>query len=295
MAIEQTAPVKDVMDKLLAAQQGEMTEYFIYKRLARSSANAHNRDILQRIARDELEHHNAWKRYTKRVARPRRSRIWLYYLISRIFGLTFGIKLMEHGEQRAQRIYREIAGAIPEAAAIATDEDDHEQALVNMIDEERLHYTADVMRGLNVAVVELTGLLAGLTLAVPETQLIILTGLVAGSAMVLSVASTEYLAARSGEGTHSPFKALLYGAMANVITVLLLIFPYFVFSNVYYSLGLMIFNAVVVIFLFSYYISVARELRFRRRFVEMVVVSLGVAGMAFVIGFLARTILHIEV
>jgi VIT1/CCC1 family predicted Fe2+/Mn2+ transporter len=60
-------------------------------------------------------------------------------------------------------------------------------------------------------------------------------------------------------------------------------------------MGLMIFNAIVVVFLFSFYISVAKEISFRRRFSEMVLISLGVAALAFAIGYLARTLLHINV
>jgi len=55
----------------------------------------------------------------------------------------------------------------------------------------------------------------------------------------------------------------------------------------------MIFNAIVVIFLFSFYISVAREISFRKRFLEMVLASLGVAALAFIIGLLARAFLNL--
>jgi VIT1/CCC1 family predicted Fe2+/Mn2+ transporter len=113
--------------------------------------------------------------------------------------------------------------------------------------------------------------------------------------MVLSVASTEYLATKSGEGGRSPLKAALYGGLTNIVTFLFLLFPYLIFDNVYLSLGVMIFNAIVVVFLFSFYISVAREISFRKRFSEMVLLSLGVAALAFVIGYLARMFLHLNV
>jgi len=152
-----------------------------------------------------------------------------------------------------------------------------------------------MVRGLNVALVELTGTLAGLTLALPDSGLIVLAGLITGTAMVLSVASTEYLATKSGEGGRSPLKAVLYGGLTNIVTFLFLLFPYLIFDNVYLSLGVMIFNAIVVVFLFSFYISVAREISFRRRFSEMVLLSLGEAALAFVIGYLARMFLHLNV
>ncbi|MBA7479209.1 MAG: rubrerythrin family protein [Dehalococcoidia bacterium] len=276
-------------------QKGEITEHFIYEKLAKSVKDPHNQSVLQRIAKDELGHHDLWQQYTGEKAHPSRFKIWLYYLVSRVFGLTFGIKLMEEGEEKAQVAYAEIANFVPAASDVARDEHRHERQLIRLIDEERLRYTADMVRGLNVALVELTGTLAGLTLALPDSGLIVLVGLITGTVMVLSVASTEYLATKSGEGGHSPFKAALYGGLTNIVTFLFLLFPYLIFDNVYLSLGVMIFNAIVVVFLFSFYISVAREISFRKRFSEMVLLSLGVAALAFVIGYLARMFLHLNV
>jgi VIT1/CCC1 family predicted Fe2+/Mn2+ transporter len=54
-------------------------------------------------------------------------------------------------------------------------------------------------------------------------------------------------------------------------------------------------GAVLVIFLFTFYISVAKDLPFWRRFGEMLVISLGIAAISFVIGVLIRTVLHINV
>ena len=276
-------------------QKGEITEHFIYEKLAKSVKDPHNQSVLQRIAKDELGHHDLWQQYTGEKAHPSQFKIWLYYLVSRVFGLTFGIKLMEEGEEKAQVAYAEIANFVPAASDIARDEHRHERQLIRLIDEERLRYTADMVRGLNVALVELTGTLAGLTLALPDSGLIVLAGLITGTVMVLSVASTEYLATKSGEGGRSPLKAALYGGLTNIVTFLFLLFPYLIFDNVYLSLGVMIFNAIVVVFLFSFYISVAREISFRKRFSEMVLLSLGVAALAFVIGYLARMFLHLNV
>ena len=285
----------EVKSKILTMQKGEITEHFIYEKLAKSVKDPHNQNVLQRIAKDELGHHDLWQQYTGEKAHPSRFKIWLYYLVSRVFGLTFGIKLMEEGEEKAQVAYAEIANFVPAASDVARDEHRHERQLIRLIDEERLRYTADIVRGLNVALVELTGTLAGLTLALPDSKLIVLAGLITGTVMVLSVASTEYLATKSGEGGRSPLKAVLYGGLTNIVTFLFLLFPYLIFDNVYLSLGVMIFNAIVVVFLFSFYISVAREISFRKRFSEMVLLSLGVAALAFVIGYLARMFLHLNI
>ena len=281
--------------KLLSAQRAEITEHFIYEKLSQSTKDAHNKEILKRISSDELEHHNVWKEYTGEDAKPAKLKIWMYYLISRILGITFGIKLMEKGEEQAQETYQEISKVVPAAKDIAREEDEHEKQLIGLIDEERLKYTGDIVRGMNVALVELTGALAGLTLAIPNPRLILTAGLIIGIAMTLSLASTEYLATRTGGSIRSPFKAVVYAGFANIFTVLFLIFPYLIFANIYFSLGVMILNAIIVIFLFSFYISVVKDISFKKRFLEMSLISLGVAALAFGIGLLARIFLHLEI
>ena len=54
-------------------------------------------------------------------------------------------------------------------------------------------------------------------------------------------------------------------------------------------------GAVMVIFLFTFYISVAKDLPFRKRFAEMLIISLGIAAISFIIGVLIRTVLNINV
>lgn len=284
-----------IENRLLAAQKNEITEHFLYLKLSQSTKDSHNRGVLKQISGDELKHYHTLRKYTDKDIEPDGFKIWLYYVISRILGLTFGIKLMERGESKAEANYGELAQSVPQAVEIAQDEERHEKELIRLIDEERLKYTGDMVRGLNVALIELTGVVAGLTFALQEKMLIITAGLIVGITMSLSVAGTEYIATKSAGGSHSPIKAVFYGGLSNLITALFLIFPYFIFANVYMSLGFMILNAVIVIWFFSFYISVAKEISFRKRFTEMTLIGLGIAALSFIIGLLARTFLHIEI
>lgn len=111
--------------------------------------------MLERIAQDELRHYKDWKEYTGQDISPNRFAIWKYTLISRTLGLTFGIKLMERGEEAAIKNYAELKPIIPEIEKWIQDEDEHEQALINLLDEELLHYAGSVVLGLNDALVEL--------------------------------------------------------------------------------------------------------------------------------------------
>jgi VIT1/CCC1 family predicted Fe2+/Mn2+ transporter len=148
--------------------------------------------------------------------------------------------------------------------------------------------------GLNDALVELTGALAGLTLVLQNTRLISITGLITGIAASLSMAASEYLSTKSEESAKSPFKAAVYTGSAYVLTVLFLIFPYLLFTNLYFCLGFTILNVIMVIFTFTFYISVAQGIPLKKRFFEMVLISLGIAALTFGIGFLIRVFLHID-
>ena len=146
---------------ILAAQKNEITEHFIYEKLANSVKNSRNREILKNISMDELKHYNFWRKYTGRDVKPSRLKIWKYFLLSKIFGITFGMKLMERGEEKAQTLYERITEKLPEAEEIVEDEDEHEKELLDLINEERLKYVGSIVLGLNDALVELTGALVG--------------------------------------------------------------------------------------------------------------------------------------
>ncbi len=281
--------------RLLVFQQVELTEHHIYTLIARDQKDVGNRQILEKIAADELHHSQLWQKYTGVEMKPRRLATWFYHFISRVFGFTFGIKLMEQGEEQAQENYTELEGIIPEIERWVQDEDAHEKALIGMLDEERLRYAGSVVLGLNDALVELTGALAGFTLALQDTRLIALTGLITGIAASLSMAASEYLSTRSEDTGKNPARAALYTGVAYVLTVSLLILPYLLISNYYLDLAISLTTAVVIIAVFNYYISVARGESFRRRFAEMAGLSMGVAAFSFGIGYLIRLWLGVDV
>lgn len=281
--------------RILKFQRSEITEYHVYRRLADSLPESHNRSVLIRISEDEKRHYGIWKRHTGRDTSPDRLKIWRYYLISKIFGLTFGVKLMERGEENAQDHYRSIVSEVPEAEQVAADEDAHEADLLRMIDEERLKYVGSIVLGLNDALVELTGALSGLTLALQNTRLVASAGLITGIAAALSMAASEYISTKSEDGEKDPVKAAVYTGIAYLLTVLFLIVPYLLFDHLFVCLGLTLLHAVIVIFIFTFYVSVAQEIPFKRRFIEMAGLSLGVAFFSFFLGFAVRKFMNIEI
>jgi vacuolar iron transporter family protein len=290
-------PITDpaLIAHILPAQKAEMTEHLIYAKLAAVTADPHNREVLTRIADEELGHYHVWRGYTGRDTGPDQIRIWWYYLMARVLGITFALKLMERVEKMAQNADPSLLRAVPEYAAIVANEERHEQALIALIDEERLKYVGSVVLGLNDALVEFTGMLAGLTFALQNNQIVAVAGLITGIAASLSMAASEYLSQRSDVGSTDPLKAAVYTGIAYVVTVAVLIAPFLLLKNPYIALILTLLCAVGIIFFYTFYISVARDLPFFRRFGEMLAISLGIAAISFILGLVIRVFFNITV
>jgi len=285
-----------MIEALLHEQRNEITSHIIYKRLSKTVRDAGNRETLKRISDNELEHYKTLKSLTHTDVPPRRLYAFFFFIIARCFGLTFGVKLLERGESDAVGSYGHLGGEYPQVAQFVSDEERHERELIDMINEEKLSYVGAVVLGLNDALVELTGALAGFTFAFQNTKLIALTGLITGISASLSMAASEYLSASHETGSRSgALKSASYTGAAYVLTVVILILPFLLIANPFVSLGVCLGAAVLIILVFNFYVSVAKDTPFRRQFWEMVLISLGVAGISFLIGILVKQVFGVDV
>ncbi len=281
--------------QLINAQRNEITEYIIYSRLAKHLKETENAAVLQKIAEDELKHYNTFKEYTGRDVNHSKWYVWKFYWIARVFGITFGIKLMEKGEENAQLNYNEIAKEIPEASLISKEENEHENQLIKLIKEDKLEYMGSIVLGLNDALVEILGTLAGLTFALQNTMFVALAGIIAGISGALSMSSSEYLSHKS-EGKHDgAVKSAIFTGIAYIFAVVFLVAPYLIFSSPFVALIVAVIDSILVVFFYSYYISVANDQPFRKRFLEMVIMSTVVGLISFGLGYLVRIFFGIEV
>jgi len=286
---------RELMKRVIASQRQEITEYVIYSKLAESAKDEENRRTLKKLADDELDHYNIWKSLTGEDVKPKSSTVRKHMLYARLFGLTFSLKLMENGEKKAEKFYQTLSEQVPQALAVVDDETKHENQLVELINEERLKYVSAIVLGLNDALVELTGALAGFTFALQDAKLVAMTGLITGIAASLSMGSSEYLSTKSEGGEKSPRKAATYTTIAYILTVFALVVPFIVLNWIYLSLLVSIASGILVLFVFTFYISVAKSLPFRRRFLETASISLGVAALTFMLGLLVRVFFGLEI
>lgn len=285
---------KKTMRVLLFLQQGELTEHRIYSFLASRVKDEHNSNVLRRIADEELRHAKIWQKLTGKEVKINRIKLWFYSFMALILGYTFVLKKMEKGEDKATKAYRSLIAEVPQAKQISEDEDRHEQQLLAMLDEERLQYIGSMVLGLSDALVELSGTLAGLTFALQNTRLIALSGLITGISATLSMASSEYLSAKNS-GEKNAAKSSMYTGIAYLFTVAFMVLPYLLLDSYVAALLIMLVVVIVIIMLFTYYTAVAKDLPFGKRFLEMALISLGVAAISFVIGILVKRFLGIDI
>lgn len=293
MDIKVSAPALAIIRKM---QQNELTESLIYEKISKFAKGEDNKNTLQRLAREERAHYEIWRGYTGIDMKPELGKVLKYTLIARLLGFTFAVKLMENGEKGAQNEYDLLKEEIEESVMIRQQEEEHEAALLSMLDEEQLQYVGSMVLGLNDALVELTGSLAGFAFALQNTRLIALSGLIVGISATFSMASSEFLAARS-EGRKDALKSCSYTGIAYLITVIALIAPYMLFPTTEYIPALICMLAVVVLIIagFTYYTSVAQDQPFGSRFGEMALISIGVAVISFVVGVLAKKLLGVDI
>ena len=284
------------MEIIKRMQQNELTESVIYEKIAAFAKGEENQKTLRRLAQEEKAHYTIWKRYTGLDMKPEMGKVLKYTLLARTLGFTFAVKLMERGEEGAQDEYEKLAGEVAESKAIRAQEEEHEKALLDMLDEERLQYVGSMVLGLNDALVELTGSLAGFAFALQNTRLIALSGLIVGISASFSMASSEFLAARS-EGRSDALKSCSYTGIAYLLTVIALIAPYLLFPAGQFIPALICMLGVVIAIIagFTYYTSVAQDQPFKSRFTEMAVISVSVAVLSFIVGILAKNLLGVDI
>ena len=277
--------------------RNELTEAAIYARLAELEKDPKNRQILERISADEAAHARVIAEILGSNGAASSFKVARTVFLARLLGITFTLKAMERGENTAGKTYRRILQAYPQLAVIAEDEDRHEAELINLLNDERLNNMGAIVLGLNDAIVELTGALAGFTFAIGNSAKIAKLGLITGLAAAMSMAASAFLSARAdaqadsgkdGGESGNAMKTAAYTGFAYIVTVLLLVAPYVFIPSAALALIAMLLGAFGIIAFFNFYLSVARGTSFWRGFSVMAGISTAVALISYGFGYLLR-------
>jgi VIT1/CCC1 family predicted Fe2+/Mn2+ transporter len=296
---------KELSKLIIAQQKNELIGYHLYKHLGTLVKDENHKKILLEMSSEEQNHYVLLTKANNKPYKLSGFRIWFekikvtisYYLL----GLTFVLKYFENQEADSNEL-RRIYELDPVLGAFITEEEEHEQLLIGMVDEDRLKYMGSVVLGLNDALVELTGALAGFTFSIQHTTNIAFIGLITGISAAFSMAASEFLSTDAEDSDAHPVTASIYTGLAYIFTVAVLITPFFLLPpndaagiNHFIALGITILLSILIIALFNYYMSVAKDQSFKKKFFQMVGISLGVALISFGIGIFVKEVLGFSI
>ena len=167
------------------------------------------------------------------------------------------------------------------------------------MDEDDDHYGSIVL-GISDALIEMTGVLAGLTFALKDLKLVALSGLVTGIAASLSMGASEFLSKRAESRDSLPIKAAFYTLASYLFVVILLISPYLLIEQERFglephilALSLTLCMGVIVVAGFNKWISVKQNQPFFSRFLEMLGILAIVTAVSYVIGMGLASVIDI--
>lgn len=151
-----------------------------------------------------------------------------------------------------------------------------------------------IVLGMHDALVSLTGLIAGLAVAMADRYYIILTAIIASITASLSMGASNYLAMRANNQKH-PIRGAMYTGGAYMITCAMLILPFFIFENRWLEIATTLVTAIFIIFIFNWGVGRIQHQPYIKKFIEMVTVCTTVSIVAFFIGWCAKYCLGIDV
>lgn len=281
---------EETLKKIEAYQKNEITEHILYGILAKRYRGG-NSEILKKISGDELRHYNFFKKITRKELRPDHLKIFFYRFASRIFGITFTLKMMSNGEDRAEHSYEEVENSVPGIKKIVSEEARHEEALISQIEEGIIRHMGSMVLAINNSIQEITGIVVGLTFALSNAMLVGKTALISGLAATLAMVASEYLsqkadAAEDGE----PLKAAAYTGIVYVVVVAAIVSPYFIFEHHFAALAVSLGAVVVIVSVFTFFMSVVKNLTYRKALFEVSSITAGVIALSLGLGMLIKLI-----
>ncbi|MCS6769431.1 MAG: VIT1/CCC1 family protein [Candidatus Caldarchaeum sp.] len=269
----------------------EFKDYMVYSRLAKVEKNGQRRETLQKLAEVEKRHYNFWLHYTPDY-RPSASKAFISLMIFArlLLGVTFVVKALENHEKRNLEQYKSIAEQLDHNTVekqaiekIINEEVEIERQLVGHIDEAVAKYLGFIMLGVADAIIELTGVQTGFLGVSSSTVVAGIAGLIVGCAAAVSMGAASYLQARQGV-SENPAVSGLVTAVIYMLTVIALVFPYFILKDMLAAFMGAMAAALLLTAFFTYFTSILQEKTFLKEFAVNVSILSGVAAGTFLLG-----------
>lgn len=151
-----------------------------------------------------------------------------------------------------------------------------------------------IILGMHDALVSLTGLISGLTFALANQKIIILSAIIASATAALSMGASEYMAEKTKHNKYAIHTGIVTG-IAYAMTCIILLIPFYVTDKTKYALFTSYAIAVFMIFVCNFCIRHAHNRRWWKHAIEMLIICTTVSTVAFIIGEVANKTLGINI
>jgi len=159
------------------------------------------------------------------------------------------------------------------------------QGKLNIFIMQTFNSKSAIILGMHDAIVSLVGLIAGLYFTFTDSNIIVISCIIASVTAALSMAAANYLAVKS-TNKNTALKSGAYTGATYLTTCMVLILPFLLFQHRFVALWSVFVLAGLIIFAFN--LTFYRGKRFRKHFIEMLVICAIVTVAAFFIGELAN-------
>lgn len=281
---------EETLAKILLYQRNEITEHLLYMALSKRFSGK-NGEILKKISDDELRHYHFFVKITGREVKPDFLKIYFYRFVSRIFGITFTLKMMSNGEEQAGHNYEEIEESVPGIKKIITEEVRHEESLMSQVEEGIITHMGSMVLAINNSIQEITGIAVGLTFALGNSLLVGKTALISGLAATLAMVASEYLSRKAEAGKEGePLKAAGYTGIVYIFVVTAIVSPYFIFESHYAALTFALGAVAVIIAAFTFFMSIVKNISYRSAIFEVTAITAAVVVLSLGLGMFVKLI-----
>ncbi len=266
-------------------------EYFdwkLYELILKDTRDRRKREVVEKLYEKEKRDYTLLQSLLPDY-KPRLNvlKLWLYFIIYKLFGITFVIKFAESNEQEIIRGYQRILAAEKNREVrsklkrLLRSTKRYEYLLRDWIREDRLKYLGFVALGVTDAIVSLVGTQAGFLGATGSGFLVGISTIIVGLATTISMVAATYMQAKELKNGLSPLRAAASSGITYVIVTLLLAVPYFVILNALLAFGVSLFIALITLVFFTYYVSVIDDRNFKVQLRE----NLTVVALATILGY----------
>jgi len=147
-----------------------------------------------------------------------------------------------------------------------------------------------IVLGLADAVVEISGIHAGSLGIFNRTELAGLSGVIAGMAASIAMASAAYAQAKQGFEGSAKWSAI-YTGVSYMFTAIFLALPYFLTTSMITAIGVSLVVGVSLVAAMTYYDTVISARKFKRQFAEIAGIILAASLALFIAGAIIRQLL----